>query len=471
MKDEEQQNPDTAPEEASGKTPGGEKPSGGLGSSVAKTAVGATETGRKVQETAEKVNRVRRLGQHGLSLIKSVAGFLLNPYFWLVAAVIVIILWLIATTIAANNVIGRNENIDGCIPSENGGSGVAVVAATSPDENLNQVGAWLTTTKFDFLGGQPMSREQAAGVIGNFGAESMGNPAITQGGWGSASMSNDEMMRVSGGGKAIGLAQWDGNRRKNLARFAKDNGGHWSDLQIQLEFLKHELETSEASMLKSKGFTDAGKDVKHYVTAFQEAFERAGKPNYPARFAAADNFMQNFNGGYTSNTGGGCVTAVGKSQYSGEIAQLAADLAYPKGSGNIIPPTPEYRQAKIEAEAATVPDGTNLYASCDRFVATVLKLTVDPDVPWGPTAAQHQYFENSPKWEKYNDASQRQPGDVWITGGSGGSGHVIIHVDENTIAHASLGQRSGLLTPLEGYFTGMRDNFRPKPYDGYRFVG
>lgn len=445
-----------------------------LGQKAVGAAAGNSETGRKVQETAEKVNRARRMANTALSAIKGIAPILLNPYFWAVVAAILLILVLIATTIATVNVLGRNENVDGCIPAGEGGSGVAVTEAENPEDNANVIATWLTTTDFAILGNQPMSIEQAAAIVGNWGHEAYLDPATVQiGGSISTDISNSALANVTASGNAVGLAQWLGGRRTALANFASDNNGHWSDLQIQLEFFKQEIDSgNESTQLVNSGFAESGKDVEHYVTAFEAGFERANGAGLQDRQDHAKSFLEGYNGGYTAETGGSCVTAIADAgQYSGEIAELAASLSYPKGSGNIVPPTPEYREAKKQAEAETGADPSNLYASCDRFVATVLRLTVDPNVPWGATAQQHQYFESSPNWEKYNNAEERQPGDVWITGGSGGSGHVIIHVDDNTIAHASLGQRSGLLTPLEGYFTGMRDNSRPNPYDGYRFVG
>ena len=54
-------------------------------------------------------------------------------------------------------------------------------------------------------------------------------------------------------------------------------------------------------------------------------------------------------------------------------------------------------------------------ASCDRFVATILRATgADPTYPWGAVANQLDYMQSSPKWEMVS-CQDRLPGDVLIT--------------------------------------------------------
>lgn len=76
---------------------------------------------------------------------------------------------------------------------------------------------------------------QAAGVVGNLTAES-GGSLNTQ-----ARNPGDG----SDGSDSIGVAQWNGARAKALKAFAADRGTDWHDFDTQIDFVDHELRTSE----------------------------------------------------------------------------------------------------------------------------------------------------------------------------------------------------------------------------------
>lgn len=76
---------------------------------------------------------------------------------------------------------------------------------------------------------------QAAGIVGNLTAES-GASLNTQ-----ARNPGDG----SDGSDSIGLAQWNGNRAKALKSFAAARGADWHDFDTQVDFIDHELRTSE----------------------------------------------------------------------------------------------------------------------------------------------------------------------------------------------------------------------------------
>lgn len=76
---------------------------------------------------------------------------------------------------------------------------------------------------------------QAAGIVGNLMAES-GRGLNTQ-----ARNPGDG----SDGSDSIGLAQWNGNRAKALKNFAAAQGKDWHDIDVQADFIDHELRTSE----------------------------------------------------------------------------------------------------------------------------------------------------------------------------------------------------------------------------------
>jgi hypothetical protein len=107
--------------------------------------------------------------------------------------------------------------------------------------------------------------------------------------------------------------------------------------------------------------------------------------------------------------------------------------------------TDGYRQARIIAEQRTTADPIrNLFSSCDRFVATMLRATgVDPNFPWGYTGTQWNYLNQSPLWRRVS-CQERQAGDVVITQGRG---HIVLYLGvvegRSTFADASYMTRTG----------------------------
>ena len=104
-----------------------------------------------------------------------------------------------------------------------------------------------------------LTKEQAAGIAGNLHAESGLNTGA-----------------LGDSGNSFGIAQWNKSRKNNLKTFAKSKGTHEADLQTQLDFLWHELMTTENSALQSlltaKTATDAARN-------FADKFERMAKYN------------------------------------------------------------------------------------------------------------------------------------------------------------------------------------------------
>ena len=112
------------------------------------------------------------------------------------------------------------------------------------------------TFAFNYLQQKGLAPHQAAGIVGNFAQESNVNPSITN----------------SIG--AFGAGQWLGARKKALFEFAKRNGQDPSNLQTQLDFTMHELNTTE------KGAFNALKNTKTSAEAarvIRKKYERPGE--------------------------------------------------------------------------------------------------------------------------------------------------------------------------------------------------
>lgn len=138
---------------------------------------------------------------------------------------------------------------------------------------------------WNFFRDKGVSKETTAGIMGNLQQESGINPKSRQ---------------ANGPGR--GIAQWSvGGRFNTLVNRAKKAHKSWEDLGVQLDFLWYELNGGEAttkSRLNNRfgGFKHFIKnhDVDWAVRAFEQSFERAGKPNYPNRYKYAHDFYNKY---------------------------------------------------------------------------------------------------------------------------------------------------------------------------------
>jgi len=100
------------------------------------------------------------------------------------------------------------------------------------------------------------------GILGNLYKESLFKPDIYE-------KNNLDKNDYS---KSVGLAQWRLDRRKKLEEFAKQQKKDWKDFDVQLEYIWHELTTTEKNaynaLLKAK-------DVKEAAYIFNKKYERS----------------------------------------------------------------------------------------------------------------------------------------------------------------------------------------------------
>jgi len=103
-----------------------------------------------------------------------------------------------------------------------------------------------------------LTREQAAGLLGNLAYESAGLQAGIE--EGDSKYTKKQIKR--GLGKGIGWAQWTGPRRKDFEKFVKDNDSTVTDPEMNYKFLVHELKGKESAALdalrNAKTAEDAG---------------------------------------------------------------------------------------------------------------------------------------------------------------------------------------------------------------------
>ena len=487
----------------------------GLAKSAASKAMpdGVSEKATKAVETAQKVQAAAQAVVHS---IQSAVAVLSNPVSWIVMAAAVIITVLALAVSSSMMVIGRNENADGCFgiggESQNGrglfGTGSFIQGAVDKADQEgadwtnrgNQAGSWLMSQKWEFLGGKGMSREQAAGILGNFIQESGLKYARAEMKGPNSNGSMDHMSNEEADAftknyapAGLGLAQWTWNpgRAKTLLDLAKSMGKNWYDAEVQLTMIKNEVDSSYGQRLLAAGFNDQGKSEKDLALIFHDVFEGSADnaQGLAERQDSATEFLSKFkgsSGGVSSDGGGSCTR--GKSVAGGggkdNIVQFAISIAYPTKEESRCPEprgyscAPQaYKDAKHKMEQATGADPLDLWADCGRFAATVVKNTVDPEFPWGPTGEQYKYASSSPKWQAYEDYNQRQPGDIFITKPEY-VGHIFVYLGQidgkDKIAEASMEERVGgvgefyLNSSLaEDYTVGGAN----RHYTGFHYVG
>ncbi len=124
-----------------------------------------------------------------------------------------------------------------------------------------------------FFESKGWTRAQAAGIVGNLQAESGVDPN----------------RRQNGGGPGYGLAQWEGPRQADFKAWAgKDI--HQSTFREQLEFIQHELTTTERGAGNAlKGATTAADAARIVCTKY----ERPGIPHLESRIANANAIFNN----------------------------------------------------------------------------------------------------------------------------------------------------------------------------------
>ena len=464
---------------------------------------GMANTAMKVSNAFHKAQAVI---QGIVASAKGAVAVLANPTSWVVTAIVVCLAvagLLINSTIT---VVGRNENADGCfgIGGDSGAASSFGNFSTSDDgdwtQRGNEAGSWLMSQKFDFLGGKGMSREQAAGILGNFIQESgityakaeMKGPNA-DGHMGHMSNAEANAFTINYAPAGLGLAQWTWNpgRAKTLLDLASSMGKNWYDAEVQLTMIKNELDSTYGQRLLAQGFNDQGKSEKELALIFHEVYEGSadGAAGLRERQDSATEFLSKFTGASGvssgSGSGGSCTKGGGAAGGSSNVVQFAISIAYPTKEESRCPEpngyscAPQaYRDAKHKMEAETGADPLNLWADCGRFAATVIKNTVDPEFPWGPTGEQYQYMMSHPdKWQPYEDYSQRQPGDIFITKPQF-VGHIFVYLGNvdgvDKIAEASMEERVGGVGQFylnqsfsEDYTVGGAH----RQYTGFHYVG
>lgn len=159
---------------------------------------------------------------------------------------------------------------------------------------------------------------------------------------------------------------------------------------------------------------------------------------------------------------GGCPSESSGSAVASDIVKTAIDLSWPDASHGT-KPKPEYSAAIMTHNPGLIGQA----ADCGVFVSTVMRASgADKKYPKAGTFVQEPYMKDSSKYEYFaggtiKSTADLQPGDILVVNkgsGSGGAGHIVVWLGENStgknIASASLGSRAGNL----GNMSSMNDS-------------
>lgn len=468
-----------------GKKPAGEKLTAGLGSAAATQIAGKSEAAQKTIENVKKTRQAAIVSKAvAIKLFAGLKAFgatLLPPHGPFVWGLFIIVLIVGYVGYGMFLSTGRNDNRALCLDDQSMNSQIGSISTDATEREIAQeIGAFLTNETFEAFGG-PLSTNQAAGLIGNMIHESAGlRPYVRQGNANDTTlMSNSEVRQwristsgsATGSNAAIGMIQWDGARAEQLIKFAESNNTEWYEFDLQMEFLANEMNTGyEAQQIRgNSSLISSTGSVDTYTVGFQNSFFRpnAALAYTDRRLAAAIEFLEYFEEGAFSGSHGYtiCNDSAVSNLAVGEIAETAMQMSWEwkdvnKAKANCSwnsnggqacgkeASKPEYVEGKELAHSQTGMDGLSggdLYASCDRFVATVLRVTgVDEGIPWGNSDTQKAYLAGSSKWKDVDsgtagsmDWKSMRPGDVLAA-----NGHIAIYIGvidgQEMVANASI---------------------------------
>lgn len=171
---------------------------------------------------------------------------------------------------------GTEDNPEGTTVGDNPETGDRTNPGDKPSTGNTELRGKTNAEKaFNFFTDKGLSKAQAAGIVGNLIQE---NP-------------NFDTNKFGDGGNSRGIAQWNGPRRHALNAWEAKNG---TGMKSQLEFMWHELNTTERGALRALQRTQTPGEA---ARVFSQKYERPGTPVMSNRVRHAvlafNNFGQN----------------------------------------------------------------------------------------------------------------------------------------------------------------------------------
>ncbi|WP_316196561.1 phage tail tip lysozyme [Bradyrhizobium sp. SZCCHNS3053] len=140
-----------------------------------------------------------------------------------------------------------------------------------------------------------LTKEQAAGIVGNLGHESGGFSLM------------QEKNPLGGGRGGWGWAQWTGPRRHQFEAWAAARGLDPRSDEANYGFMKHELSTNYASTIDAVKRTNSVGDA---TRVFEAGYERAGVKHMGSRYNYANQALAAINGSGSSTAAAAAAAGV-----------------------------------------------------------------------------------------------------------------------------------------------------------------
>lgn len=238
---------------------------------------------------------------------------------------------------------------------------------------------------------------------------------------------------------AFGLAQWLGSRKEALRTFAAEKGEEMSNLGVQLEFLKKELDDPYYAKAKAAlKLTDVHEAQHQWLLWFEGLSQDSSQWHSAERNASADKWFAKF--GSSDPISGVAL----ENAATGQLESLAAECASSTTSdgGDILEVARRllgyfsYSQdLHLRRQQGTVdnPD-KNGYADCSSFVWFVLKKAgyPVPEDPWAtPTMASDA--RGAKQYLQEISEKEAKAGDIIVVNmgaGFGNDGHTAVLAED-----------------------------------------
>lgn len=263
-----------------------------------------------------------------------------------------------------------------------GASGTSSTGASGSYSGSNQEQFW------QFFIADGYTKEAVAGMMGNVAQES-----------------SFETGAVEGNGEGNGIVQWSFTRKTDLKNYAASEGKEWTDIQVQLRFLKKELDGYYLSVMPGfKTYTSIYDAVETFCWKFEvPAPATADMAN---RHSKADQYYaefkdKDFSAAGTSVTGNAAVQAV--------IAEAKKYLGL------------AYSQANRYG-----PDSYD----CSSYLQMVFRNVIGRDIGINTWEQEKQAGTLIP-------VEQRRAGDLLLFGVPGDPYHVALSLGGDAIYHAA----------------------------------
>lgn len=389
------------------------------------------QVGRKMVNFAKKIPKIT----NGIILVVT------NPITWL----ILLIGGLILITQAGINTIGQSDYGNNCVrqsDSSGGSSGGAgkighnaKVHVTIPDAANHMQGEALARYLAKIVG-EKIGIKDPSWIFAQICLESgISNPST----WNRAVASKN--LTGINGGPDTKFSTWSEYASVWASTLVNDGAKHWKSLSDMNDFLSGK---------------SLGKDCNYYCYKSPDSHWSSQAAEARAYLGMLQGWAKKYNGHGDKSAGNGSDGSTAHCDNvsvasTNNILKFAISIAWPDGQYKKSLVNGDSKGANVAtkaykaAMAAAGMDPQHYYASCDGFVATVIRNTVDGSYPWHATDNQLSYVKSHTSKYKKIPCKDVKGGDIIfaVTKSGAGDQHTFIWWKESKNVSASLGQRVG----------------------------